>query len=159
MKDGITTNSANIKYFTKEFQLKRHHKTDAGYDIHADTSSPVTINSGQFKTIDTEVIIQLPNDVEAQIRPRSGLASKLGITVLNSPGTIDPGYRGKIKVVLINHGPEPYTFNRGDAIAQVVFQKLSNIESIKVNTEKDLNYDTIRKDSGFGSTDAKQKGS
>ena len=159
MKDGIAVNSANVKYATKEFELKRQHKTDAEHDLCADISAPVTLNPGQFKTLDTEVIVELPNDVEAQVRPRSGLAYKLGITVLNAPGTIDPGYRGKIKVVLINHGPEPYTFHRGEAIAQIVFNRLLNVETIRVNSEQELNYNTERQKAGFGSTDAKKQGS
>jgi dUTP pyrophosphatase len=108
----------------------------------------ISIKPGERMLIPTGLSIALPEGFEAQIRPRSGLAIKNGITVLNSPGTIDADYRGEIKVILINHGQETFTVNHGDRIAQMVFAKVSKI-SWDV-TEK--LPDTERGSGGFGST-------
>lgn len=147
----------NIKYQSKEFTLNKTHNTDAGFDIKAYVSSDVVINPGERKLIDTgiTITIQLPVELEAQIRPRSGLAIKHGITVLNSPGTIDPGYTGEIKIILINHGIEKFTVRKGDAIAQLVFSKVLDIQMI-LSTETNIRK-TERGKKGFGSSDKKIK--
>src|SRR5512138_1474720 len=92
----------------------------AGADICAFLESPVTIAPGERKLITTGVYVEIPEGYEIQVRPRSGLALKHGVTVLNSPGTIDSDYRGEIGIVLINHGTEPFTVASGDRIAQLV---------------------------------------
>ena len=99
-----------------------HYQTlqSAGMDICAYVSSPVEIQPGERQLISTGLFMALPHQYEAQIRPRSGLALKYGITVLNAPGTIDSDYRGEIKVLLINHGTTPYVVNSGDRIAQMI---------------------------------------
>lgn len=98
--------------------------------------------------IKTGLCIEMPQGMEAQIRPRSGLALKHGITVLNSPGTVDSSYRGDIGVILINHSSDPFHIKKGDRIAQLVFQK---VESVKLNVVQELS-DTNRGVRGFGST-------
>lgn len=97
----------------------------AGMDLHAWLKEPVTIAPGERRMIGTGLHIALPAGYEAQVRPRSGLAFKNGITVVNSPGTIDADYRGEIGIVLINHGNDAFTINSGDRIAQMVIAQYS----------------------------------
>ncbi|AVX20709.1 MULTISPECIES: dUTP diphosphatase [Carboxydocella] len=92
----------------------------AGADLIAAIPAPVILEPGQYRLIDTGIAIALPPGYEAQVRPRSGLAAKHGITCLNTPGTIDADYRGEIKVILINHGQQPFTIQPGERIAQLV---------------------------------------
>ncbi|HPW65485.1 MAG TPA: dUTP diphosphatase [Salinivirgaceae bacterium] len=108
----------------------------------------ISINPNQTKLIKTGIFIELPDNYEAQVRPRSGLALKHGITVLNSPGTIDTDYRGEIGVILINHSNTIFTVNNGDRIAQIVFSKF---DKAKINVVDSLNS-TERNDGGFGHT-------
>ena len=124
----------------------------AGMDLYAAVDSEIIINIGEYKLIPTGIIIALPNNVEAQIRPRSGLALKSGITVLNSPGTIDSDYRGEIGVILINHGEKDFIVKRGMRIAQIIISSFSKI-ALK---EEELNeFETARGSGGFGSTGIK----
>jgi dUTP pyrophosphatase len=92
----------------------------AGLDPRANIDAPLTLAPGQRALIPTGLFLELPEGTEAQVRPRSGLAFKHGVTVLNSPGTIDADYRGEVGVLLINHGHDPFTVNDGDRIAQLV---------------------------------------
>jgi dUTP pyrophosphatase len=92
----------------------------AGLDLRAHIDAPLTLAPGQRALIPTGLFLELPEGTEAQVRPRSGLAFKHGVTVLNSPGTIDADYRGEVGVLLINHGHDPFTINDGDRIAQLV---------------------------------------
>lgn len=101
-----------------------------------------------YKLIPTNLIIELPKGYEAQIRPRSGLALKYGITVLNSPGTVDADYRGEVKVLLINHSKSPFTVNLGDRIAQMIISKYEKADFIKASVLSD----THRGEGGYGST-------
>lgn len=120
----------------------------SGYDLHAAVTEPILIGPGERKLIPTGISLSMPNGLEAQIRPRSGLALKHGITTLNTPGTIDADYRGEIKVLLYNSGKDPFTVNRGERIAQMVFQIVP-----KVNlTEADELDETERGAGGFGHT-------
>ncbi|MGZ3852426.1 MAG: dUTP diphosphatase [Flavisolibacter sp.] len=120
----------------------------SGMDLRADIPSPVTFQPMERKLVPTGLFMELPEGYEAQVRPRSGLAVKQGITCLNSPGTIDADYRGEIKVVLINLSGEKQVINPGDRIAQLVLQRTENIvwEQVTVLTE------TVRNSGGFGST-------
>jgi dUTP pyrophosphatase len=93
----------------------------AGADLRACLDRPLTLAPGAYDKIPTGLAMAIPEGFEAQVRPRSGLAAKNGVTVLNSPGTIDADYRGEVQVVLINHGSNPFTINHGDRIAQLVF--------------------------------------
>jgi len=99
----------------------------SGYDLHAALDEPVTLLPGERRLIPTGLKIQLPYGYEAQVRPRSGLALKHGLTVLNAPGTIDSDYRGEIGVILINLGQEAVTIHRGDRIAQMIIQPVTDV--------------------------------
>jgi dUTP pyrophosphatase len=120
----------------------------AGMDIPAAVAENVIILPGQRAKIPTGIAIALPEGYEAQIRPRSGLALKNGITLLNSPGTIDADYRGEIALILINHSLEPFVVQRGMRLAQMVVQKVVRAEWI----ETDRLGETPRGESGFGHT-------
>lgn len=125
----------------------RAHATDAGLDLR--TPDSVTLLVGERKLVKLGIAIEVPEGFEAQVRPRSGNALKLGVTVLNSPGTIDSAYRGEVGVILINHGQDPVNFNAGDAIAQLVLAKVELANFI----EFDALSNTDRGKGGFGSTD------
>jgi dUTP pyrophosphatase len=120
----------------------------AGFDIHAAVTEKLVLMPGERQMVPTGFAIELPSNLEAQIRPRSGWAYKYGITALNSPGTIDADYRGEVKVLLINHGSEPFTIERNDRIAQMVIQEVLNVTFVE---EQQLS-DTIRGAGGFGSS-------
>lgn len=120
----------------------------AGMDLSAALEEAIELDAGERALIPTGLSIALPSGYEAQIRPRSGLALKHGVTVLNSPGTIDADYRGEIKVILANLGSEPFTVERGMRIAQMVIARHANVSWTVV---KDLE-DTDRGAGGFGST-------
>ena len=123
----------------------------AGMDLYANIEESVTLKPLERKLISTGLLIELPQGFEAQIRPRSGLAIKNGITVLNSPGTIDADYRGEIGVILVNLSAEAFTINNGDRIAQMVIAKYEKADWQKVSS---LN-ETDRGEGGFGSTSKK----
>lgn len=123
----------------------------AGMDIKANIQEPVILEPLHRTMVPTGLYIALPEGMEAQIRPRSGLAAKHGITVLNSPGTIDPDYRGEIRVILVNLSDEPFTINPGERIAQMI---ISRYEKIEWNETDSLDM-TARGDGGFGSTGIK----
>ncbi len=121
----------------------------AGMDLTAALEEAIELDAGDRALIPTGLSIALPQGFEAQIRPRSGLAINHGVTVLNSPGTIDADYRGEIKVILINHGKEPFTIQRGMRIAQMVVERYTHV-NWKVVNELDSNEE--RGEGGFGST-------
>jgi dUTP pyrophosphatase len=120
----------------------------AGLDLLAAVDAAVTLAPGAFALIPTGIKIALPADHEAQIRPRSGLAAKNGVTVLNSPGTIDADYRGEIKVILINHGPVAFVVSRGLRIAQMVIAPVARAQWVECQTLPE----SVRGSGGFGST-------
>ena len=123
----------------------------SGLDLYASVPSPVEISPGEYKCIPAGIVIALPGGYEAQIRPRSGLALKHGITVLNAPGTVDSDYRGEIKVLLINHSTVPFRVEGGMRIAQMVFSSVIRARTVEVEKLKDL--DSTKRDSGgFGHT-------
>lgn len=128
-----------------------HYATEksAGMDLTAAVDASVTIKAGGgVELIPTGIAIALPSGTEAQVRPRSGLAAKNGVTVLNSPGTIDADYRGEIKVILINHSQTDFVVERGMRIAQMVIAKY---EHVSLNEVESLD-ETTRGSGGFGST-------
>ncbi len=127
---------------------KYETRCSAGMDLKAYIKEPITLQPMERKLIPTGLYIALPEGYEAQIRPRSGLALKHGITVLNSPGTIDADYRGEIGVVLINLSNEPFIINNGDRIAQMVINKIEHIGWYVV----DVLDETDRGTGGFGHT-------
>ena len=122
----------------------------AGLDLLAAVPAdvPLTLAPGQYAMVPTGLTMALPVGYEAQVRPRSGLAAKHGVTVLNSPGTIDADYRGEIGVVLINHGRAPFVIRRGERIAQMVIATVARAELVPVTTLAS----TARGSGGFGST-------
>ena len=119
---------------------------DAGMDLFA--AENAELEPGQWQSVRTGLSIEIPSGYEGQIRPRSGLAKKHGITLLNSPGTIDPGYRGEVHVILINFGPEPYSIKAGNRIAQLI---ISNYQKVEWEPVEDLQA-SGRGSKGFGST-------
>lgn len=123
-------------------------EASAGMDLRANLTEPVILQPGERKLIPTGLFIALPVGYEAQVRPRSGLALKHGVTVLNSPGTIDADYRGEIGVVLINHAKEPFEIADGERIAQMV---VARHEQVMWQTVETLD-DTARGAGGFGHT-------
>ena len=128
---------------------RKAHEDDAAFDLRSRVDA--VIPSGKITLVPTGVFMELPVGYEAQVRPRSGLALKHGITVLNTPGTIDAGYRGEVGVILINAGPADFTVARGDRIAQMVVQKLADVELVAAEQLSD----TSRGAGGFGSTGVK----
>lgn len=120
----------------------------AGMDLAAAVKQPLLLGPGSRALVPTGLFVELPSGVEAQIRPRSGLAIKHGITLLNSPGTIDSDYRGEVGVILINLGQDPFTIRRGDRIAQMVVARVARVEW---EPAQEL-ADTERSAGGFGHT-------
>lgn len=120
----------------------------AGMDLRANIDAPIILSPGECKLIPTGLQIELPEGTEAQVRPRSGLAFKHGVTVLNSPGTIDADYRGEVGVLLINHGKEPFEIKDGERVAQLV---VSRYERIRFEENADLRA-SERGTGGFGHT-------
>ncbi|MBU5673026.1 dUTP diphosphatase [Paenibacillus sp. MSJ-6] len=123
----------------------------SGFDLYAAVMEDLILHPGQRALVPTGIAIAMPGGLEAQIRPRSGLAFKHGITCLNTPGTIDADYRGEIKVLLINLGQEPFTISRNERIAQMVFQIVPEVEL----TQVDELSETVRGAGGFGHTGTK----
>ena len=121
----------------------------AGMDLRADLAEPVVLQPLERRLIPTGLFIELPQDCEAQVRPRSGLALKHGITVLNTPGTIDADYRGEVGVILVNLSNEPFTVNPGERIAQMVISKFVQETFEEVAALEDLSV-TERGSGGFG---------
>ena len=144
MKVQIVNNSKHElpKYATK---------MSAGIDLRANIDEPIVLQPGERKLIPTGLHIGLPEGYEAQVRPRSGLAYKHGVTVLNSPGTIDADYTGDVGVILINHGQEPFTITDGERIAQMVIAKYKQAAWVEV----DELQATERGAGGFGHTGRK----
>jgi len=139
-----------VKVINKSVHKLPHYETDfsAGMDLRANIENPVSLQPLERTIIKTGLFIELPLGYEAQVRPRSGLAAKKGITVLNSPGTIDADYRGEIGVILVNLSNEEYTISNGERIAQMVISKHEQISWEEV----DILGETSRGAGGFGST-------
>lgn len=163
---SITINIPVINKSNNELP-KYAHKGDAGFDLRANveeiensnylfntiklSSTTIIVNPGGRALIPTGLYMAIPEGYELQIRPRSGLALKHGITVLNTPGTIDSVYRGNIGVILINHGTEPFIVEHGDRIAQGVLNKVEEANLVEVDSLDE----TDRADSGYGKSGVK----
>jgi len=143
----------NIKIINKSNHDLPHYETEAsaGMDLRANLTEPVTLQPLGRTIIPTGLFIELPVGIEAQVRPRSGLAAKKGITVLNAPGTIDADYRGEVGVILINFGSEDFIVENGERIAQMVIAKHERAEWNVVDSLSE----TARGEGGFGSTGVK----
>jgi dUTP pyrophosphatase len=137
------------KLNNNSFDLPKYQtEGSVGMDLSAFIENDILIKPNERELIPTGIALSLPQNIEGQVRPRSGLSLKYGITVLNSPGTIDSDYRGEIKVILINHGNEDFLIKNNDRIAQLVFN-----EVVKVSFQEVNNLDqTSRDQKGFGST-------
>lgn len=142
-----------IKIINKSNHDLPHYETiaSAGMDLRANISEPITLKSLDRTIVKTGLFIELPIGFEAQVRPRSGLAAKKGITVLNAPGTVDADYRGEIGVILVNLSNEDFTIQNGERIAQLVIAKHERAEWEQV----EILSDTDRGSGGFGSTGTK----
>jgi dUTP pyrophosphatase len=127
----------------------------SGFDLRADLTESVIIEPHKTAIIPTGLFFEIPNNFEIQIRPRSGMAAKNGITVLNSPGTIDADYRGEIKVILVNHSDDRYMINHGDRIAQAVVASVISKNIVSLTKRDEISTDTERGSGGFGSTGKK----
>lgn len=133
--------------------LPRYMTADAaGMDLLADVDAPLTLAPLQRALVPTGIAVEIPAGFEAQIRPRSGLALRHGITLLNTPGTIDADYRGEIQVLTINLGAEPFTIRRGERIAQMIVAPVTRAELREVESLSD----TARGEGGFGHTDGRR---
>jgi dUTP pyrophosphatase len=139
-----------VKIVNKSRHKLPEYKTlfSAGMDLCVNLDESLILNPGERKIVGTGLFIELPEKFEAQIRPRSGLALKNGITVLNSPGTIDADYRGEIKIIIINHSNEIFVVNDGERICQMIIAKY---EKIEWEEHTELN-ESMRGDGGFGHT-------
>ena len=138
-----------IKKLDKKVKLPEYKTTgSSGLDLTAFIEKKIVIKPGENALVPTGISIAIPEDTEVQIRPRSGLAAKNNISVLNTPGTIDSDYRGEIKVIIHNHGNRNFIINNGDRIAQMI---LCPVVKMKLEEAIDL-PETIRGQSGFGST-------
>ena len=134
---------------TEDIALPQYETAHAaGMDVRAAVPEPVTLRPGERVLVPTGLRIALPPGYEAQIRPRSGLAIRHGLSLLNSPGTIDADYRGEIRIIIANLGQEPYTIQRGDRIAQLIVAPVTRAEGSVVDELED----TPRGEGGFGST-------
>jgi dUTP pyrophosphatase len=143
----------NIKIINKSNHDLPNYETgsSAGMDLRANLTESITLQPLGRAIIPTGLFIELPVGIEAQVRPRSGLAAKKGVTVLNAPGTIDADYRGEVGVILVNLSNEPFTVENGERIAQMVIAKHERAEWSLVNSLSE----TARGDGGFGSTGVK----
>ena len=143
----------NVKVVNKSKHKLPHYSTDesAGMDLRANLESPIILNPLERTIVKTGIYIQLPTGYEAQVRPRSGLAFKKGITVLNSPGTIDADYRGEVGVILVNLSSKEFIIEDGERIAQMVVAKHERVEWMEVKGLEE----TVRGSGGFGSTGIK----
>ncbi len=142
-----------IKIINKSSHALPHYETEAsaGMDLRAHILEPITLKPLDRAIVKTGLFIELPVGFEAQVRPRSGLAAKKGVTVLNAPGTIDADYRGEIGVILVNLSNEDFTIENGERVAQLVIAKHERAEWMTVETLSE----TVRGEGGFGSTGVK----
>lgn len=143
----------NIKIINKSNHELPNYETNAsaGMDLRANLSESITLQPLDRKIIPTGLFLELPIGIEAQVRPRSGLAAKKGVTVLNAPGTIDADYRGEVGVILVNLSNEPFTIENGERIAQMVIAQHERAEWSLVDSLSE----TARGEGGFGSTGVK----
>ena len=143
-------NKINVKIIASDGAVIPEYKTSgaAGADVCAYLESDIVIESGKVAMIPTGLFFEIPEGYEIQVRPRSGLAAKNGVTVLNTPGTIDSDYRGELKVILINHGNEDFTIHNKDRIAQIIIAPVTQAVFVPAQTLSQ----TQRGAGGFGST-------
>lgn len=149
----VFMNTVNIKFTVEpeaaDLPTPQHATEDsAGADLRAALKAPIVLQPGEFRAVSIGMRMEIPRGYEGQIRPRSGLAARHGITCLNTPGTIDADYRGVVQVLLINHGPDAFTINHGDRIAQLVIAPVTRGIFLLAETLDE----TTRGEGGFGHT-------
>ena len=158
---NISTTSVNydvykigVKYANKSTNPDPAYATSgsSGFDLRANLTSQITIPTGKRAVVPTGLFFEIPENFEIQIRPRSGLAAKFGVTVLNSPGTIDSDYRGELLIILANLGEYEFVINHGDRIAQAVLATVTAKNIINLTKIDDISIDTERGAGKFGST-------
>ena len=135
---------------SENFHLPEYHSNySSGLDIIADIKKPINLKQNEILLVPTGIKLKIPRGYEGQVRPRSGLALKYGITILNSPGTIDADYRGEVKVILINHSSKKFTIKPNMRIGQIVFSPIVKVQLKLGNVNI---FETKRSSKGFGST-------
>ena len=154
----------NLQYDKFKFKFKNESDNpdpeyatagSSGFDLRANLDSPITIPPHGVRIVPTGLYFEIPENFEIQVRPRSGLAAKNGVTVLNTPGTVDADYRGEIKVILINHSDNAFVVNHGDRIAQAVIASVIGKNFVKLEKVNNIDENTERGSGGFGSTGVK----
>ncbi|MHA1962622.1 MAG: dUTP diphosphatase [Candidatus Thorarchaeota archaeon] len=144
---GADTITVRVKRLTPDAVLPRKAKIgDVAFDLYS--AVDFELEPGIRHPISTGLAMEIPQGFEGQVRPRSGLAMRQGITTLNTPGTIDSGYRGEVKVILINHGESPFKIEKGMRIAQLAIRSVPKVQFV----ESDILEETERGEDGFGST-------
>lgn len=153
MDTTIIENTLQVKIINTSSNPLPFYQTEgsAGMDLYANIETPIELDSLERQLIPTGIFIELPLGYEAQIRPRSGLAFKYGISIVNSPGTVDADYRGEIKVLLVNLSKEKFVIQSGERIAQMVVAKHERVNWKEVKTIEELSQ-TERGSGGYGST-------
>ena len=145
----------SLKFVNKSDNPNPEYATNgsSGFDLRANLlDGPMIIPSGEVRLVPTGLYFDIPENFEIQVRPRSGLAAKNAVTVLNTPGTVDSDYTGEVKVILINHGKTDFTVYHGDRIAQAIFASVLSKNFVNLTQVTDITKDTERGSGGFGST-------
>lgn len=144
----------NLKFLNQSTNPDPEYATSgsSGFDFRANLTEPMTIGVGKVAMVPTGLFFELPENFEIQVRPRSGLAAKNGVTVLNTPGTVDSDYRGEIKIILINLGEKDFVVNHGDRIAQGVMAAVTAKNVVNFVKLDKITENTERNSGGFGST-------
>jgi dUTP pyrophosphatase len=157
--NGVSNNDfkINLKFENKSNNPDPEYAKigDSGFDIRANIEEPIILGPLDRYLIPTGLFFELPECFELQVRPRSGLAAKNGVTVLNTPGTVDDQYRGEVKIILVNLSNVNFTVNHGDRIAQGILANVSGQRLVNLMKVDTINKDTDRADGGFGSTGTK----
>jgi dUTP pyrophosphatase len=150
-------NKVNFKFVNKSNNPNPEYATDgaSGFDLRANLEESVTLQPMERKLIPTGLYFEIPSNFEIQVRPRSGLALKKGITVLNTPGTVDADYRGEVGIILINLSNEPFVIEHGERIAQAVIATVTAKQIISLEQVDSIDENTDRGTGGFGSTGTK----
>jgi dUTP pyrophosphatase len=161
VKEMDSLNLGNVVAFKLDVKFKNESDNedpkyakegDSGFDLRANLSGSITLGSLERALVPTGLYFELPPNFELQVRPRSGLAAKNGVTVLNTPGTVDNLYRGELKVILVNLSKDEFTVNHGDRIAQAVISPVTNDNVLILNKVDEISLETDRGSDGFGST-------
>ena len=151
---GLDTFKQKVKFVNKSNNEdpKYAHEGDSGFDLRANLENDVVLKPLERKLIPTGLFFDLPPNFEIQVRPRSGMAFKYGLTVLNTPGTVDNQYTGEVKIILVNLSNEDYTIKHGERVAQAVISSVTAKNYFSFEEVEEITKETVRGDGGFGST-------